>query len=169
MPGGYPRGVTLPPGGSLGPAVGNRGAPEAVFGSGRAILGGPMQRFSRAFAGLLFTIVVGGIVVGICLAALLPSLGIITSAADYKVELVTDLTDLSERSTVYDASGTEMGQLGLENRQNVTLDQVPQVLIDAGVKMIVHPGGSKRDQDTFDLCAQQGVVCMTTGIRHFRH
>ncbi|MCA9278777.1 MAG: bifunctional phosphoribosylaminoimidazolecarboxamide formyltransferase/IMP cyclohydrolase [Phycisphaeraceae bacterium] len=45
----------------------------------------------------------------------------------------------------------------------------PQVLIDAGVKMIVHPGGSKRDQDTFDLCAQQGVVCMTTGIRHFRH
>ena len=45
----------------------------------------------------------------------------------------------------------------------------PQVLIDAGVTMIVHPGGSKRDQDTFDLCNQHGVTCMTTGIRHFRH
>lgn len=45
----------------------------------------------------------------------------------------------------------------------------PQVLIDAGVTMIVHPGGSKRDQDTFDLCDEHGVTCMTTGTRHFRH
>tara|TARA_E500000318_G_scaffold2060_1_gene2816 strand:+ start:124711 stop:126351 length:1641 start_codon:yes stop_codon:yes gene_type:complete len=45
----------------------------------------------------------------------------------------------------------------------------PQVLIDAGVTMIVHPGGSKRDQDTYDLCNEHGVTCMTTGIRHFRH
>lgn len=45
----------------------------------------------------------------------------------------------------------------------------PQLLIEAGVRMIVHPGGSKRDQDTFDLCQEHGVTCMTTGIRHFRH
>ena len=92
-----------------------------------------MQRFSRALVGLLFTIVVGGIVIGVCLAALLPSIGIIGSATQYKTELVTDLRDLSERSTVYDAAGNEMGVLGLENRQNVTLDQVPQSVIDAVV------------------------------------
>lgn len=45
----------------------------------------------------------------------------------------------------------------------------PRVLIEAGVKLIVHPGGSKRDQDTFDLCNQNGVTCMVTGVRHFRH
>ncbi|MBL4810475.1 MAG: bifunctional phosphoribosylaminoimidazolecarboxamide formyltransferase/IMP cyclohydrolase [Phycisphaerales bacterium] len=45
----------------------------------------------------------------------------------------------------------------------------PQILIDAGVSMIVHPGGSKRDTDTFDLCNQHNITCMTTGIRHFRH
>lgn len=45
----------------------------------------------------------------------------------------------------------------------------PAVLIDAGVRMIVHPGGSKRDQETFDLCAERAVTCMTTGVRHFRH
>jgi phosphoribosylaminoimidazolecarboxamide formyltransferase/IMP cyclohydrolase len=45
----------------------------------------------------------------------------------------------------------------------------PRVLIDAGVRMIVHPGGSKRDQETFDLCETRGVTCMTTGVRHFRH
>ncbi len=45
----------------------------------------------------------------------------------------------------------------------------PQILIDAGVSMIVHPGGSKRDSETFELCDQHNVTCMTTGIRHFRH
>jgi phosphoribosylaminoimidazolecarboxamide formyltransferase/IMP cyclohydrolase len=45
----------------------------------------------------------------------------------------------------------------------------PEVLIAAGVRMIVHPGGSKRDEDTFALCEARGITCMTTGIRHFRH
>ena len=45
----------------------------------------------------------------------------------------------------------------------------PEALIDAGVSVIVHPGGSKRDQDTLDLCARRGVTCLLTGTRHFRH
>ena len=45
----------------------------------------------------------------------------------------------------------------------------PALLADAGIAMIVHPGGSKRDQETLDLCNQRGVTCMLTGTRHFRH
>lgn len=45
----------------------------------------------------------------------------------------------------------------------------PQLLITAGVNVIAHPGGSKRDQETFDLCEKNGVTCLTTGVRHFRH
>ena len=45
----------------------------------------------------------------------------------------------------------------------------PEVLINAGVKLIVHPGGSKRDQETLDLCQKHGVACLITGMRHFRH
>lgn len=45
----------------------------------------------------------------------------------------------------------------------------PQILIDAGVRMIVHPGGSKRDGETFELCERSGVTCMITGVRRFRH
>ncbi|MCG3122926.1 MAG: Bifunctional purine biosynthesis protein PurH [Phycisphaerales bacterium] len=45
----------------------------------------------------------------------------------------------------------------------------PKALIDAGVSCLVHPGGSKRDQETFDLCNELGVTCLVTGIRHFRH
>lgn len=45
----------------------------------------------------------------------------------------------------------------------------PAILADAGVACIVHPGGSKRDQETFDLCNARSMACITTGLRHFRH
>jgi phosphoribosylaminoimidazolecarboxamide formyltransferase/IMP cyclohydrolase len=45
----------------------------------------------------------------------------------------------------------------------------PGLLADAGVGCIVHPGGSKRDQDTLDLCNARGITCLLTGTRHFRH
>jgi phosphoribosylaminoimidazolecarboxamide formyltransferase/IMP cyclohydrolase len=45
----------------------------------------------------------------------------------------------------------------------------PALLIDAGVRTIIHPGGSKRDAETFALCDQRGVTCLITGTRHFRH
>lgn len=45
----------------------------------------------------------------------------------------------------------------------------PERLIRAGVKCIAHPGGSKRDADTIELCERAGVTCLITGSRHFRH
>jgi len=45
----------------------------------------------------------------------------------------------------------------------------PEVLIDAGVRCIVQPGGSKRDDETLTLCNERGVTCLLTGTRHFRH
>ncbi|HBU42373.1 MAG TPA: bifunctional phosphoribosylaminoimidazolecarboxamide formyltransferase/inosine monophosphate cyclohydrolase, partial [Microbacterium sp.] len=48
-------------------------------------------------------------------------------------------------------------------------DDGPRILADAGVKVIVHPGGSKRDEDTFKLCNERGIACLLTGLRHFRH
>ncbi|HYE01785.1 MAG TPA: bifunctional phosphoribosylaminoimidazolecarboxamide formyltransferase/IMP cyclohydrolase [Phycisphaerales bacterium] len=48
-------------------------------------------------------------------------------------------------------------------------DDGPRVLIEAGVRTIVHPGGSKRDADTISLCRARGVTCLVTGVRRFRH
>src|SRR5699024_2766780 len=39
----------------------------------------------------------------------------------------------------------------------------------AGVAAIIQPGGSKRDQDSIDMCDQYGVVMVFTGARHFKH
>lgn len=45
----------------------------------------------------------------------------------------------------------------------------PQILVAAGVRAIVHPGGSIRDKDTVELCREAGVTLYLTGARHFAH
>src|SRR6185437_3273010 len=45
----------------------------------------------------------------------------------------------------------------------------PQVLIDAGVRAIVEPGGSVRDDETIEACKAAGVALYLTGTRHFFH
>ncbi|WP_225725546.1 MULTISPECIES: bifunctional phosphoribosylaminoimidazolecarboxamide formyltransferase/IMP cyclohydrolase [unclassified Nocardia] len=45
----------------------------------------------------------------------------------------------------------------------------PAILISAGVRAIVHPGGSIRDKDTIDLCREANVTLYLTGSRHFAH
>jgi len=45
----------------------------------------------------------------------------------------------------------------------------PQILLDAGVKAIVQPGGSIRDDQTIEACQQAGATMYFTGTRHFFH
>ena len=45
----------------------------------------------------------------------------------------------------------------------------PQILIDAGVRAIVQPGGSIRDEEVFEAARHAGVTMYTTGTRHFFH
>jgi phosphoribosylaminoimidazolecarboxamide formyltransferase / IMP cyclohydrolase len=45
----------------------------------------------------------------------------------------------------------------------------PQVLLDAGVRAIVEPGGSVRDEDTIAAVKRAGVTLYLTGTRHFWH
>jgi len=39
----------------------------------------------------------------------------------------------------------------------------------AGLKLIIQPGGSVRDQESITACDEQGVAMAFTGVRHFRH
>ncbi|SPF67728.1 phosphoribosylaminoimidazolecarboxamide formyltransferase/IMP cyclohydrolase [Propionibacterium ruminifibrarum] len=45
----------------------------------------------------------------------------------------------------------------------------PAILIDAGVRAIVQPGGSIRDDQTIEAAQQAGVTMYLTGNRHFFH
>jgi phosphoribosylaminoimidazolecarboxamide formyltransferase/IMP cyclohydrolase len=38
-----------------------------------------------------------------------------------------------------------------------------------GIKAIIQPGGSVKDQDSIDFCNSSGMTMVFTGIRHFKH
>ena len=38
-----------------------------------------------------------------------------------------------------------------------------------GIKAVVQPGGSIRDQESIDMANKYGIAMVTTGVRHFRH
>ena len=40
---------------------------------------------------------------------------------------------------------------------------------NAGVKAVVQPGGSIKDQDSIDYCNSNEIAMVMTGIRHFKH
>jgi AICAR transformylase/IMP cyclohydrolase PurH (only IMP cyclohydrolase domain in Aful) len=44
-----------------------------------------------------------------------------------------------------------------------------QILIDAGVQAVVHPGGSVRDDEVTAAAVAGGIALFVTGERHFLH
>lgn len=44
-----------------------------------------------------------------------------------------------------------------------------QILLDAGVRAIVQPGGSIRDEEVIEACRAAGATLYLTGTRHFAH
>ncbi len=44
-----------------------------------------------------------------------------------------------------------------------------QIANEHGIKAVIQPGGSVRDQDSIDYCDAQGMAMVLTGIRHFKH
>jgi phosphoribosylaminoimidazolecarboxamide formyltransferase/IMP cyclohydrolase len=45
----------------------------------------------------------------------------------------------------------------------------PSVLLEAGVRVIVQPGGSLRDAEVAAAVERAGAAMLVTGRRHFRH
>lgn len=43
------------------------------------------------------------------------------------------------------------------------------VIAEQGIKAIIHPGGSVRDEEVFAAADEHGIAMVLTGIRHFRH
>jgi phosphoribosylaminoimidazolecarboxamide formyltransferase/IMP cyclohydrolase len=44
-----------------------------------------------------------------------------------------------------------------------------QIADEAGIKAVIQPGGSMRDNDSIDYCNEHGLAMVMTGIRHFKH
>jgi phosphoribosylaminoimidazolecarboxamide formyltransferase/IMP cyclohydrolase len=44
-----------------------------------------------------------------------------------------------------------------------------EIAAAAGVRAVVQPGGSIKDQDSIDACDRLGLAMVLTGVRHFKH
>ena len=92
-----------------------------------------MRTLSRTLITFLLAVVIGGIAVGACLAALIPGTVEIATAHHYTATQVGELKALAEPSTIYWSDGsTSMGTFGLESRDPIrTLNEVPKLVVNA--------------------------------------
>jgi len=49
------------------------------------------------------------------------------------------------------------------------MDDCVEFAAQHGIRAIVQPGGSIKDQDSIDMANRYGIAMVTTGVRHFRH
>jgi membrane peptidoglycan carboxypeptidase len=89
-----------------------------------------MPKPAQIFIRLAAIVVVSGLALGVCLAALVPGVRQIALAHHY-TGVVKSLGELSQPTLVYDANGTQIGKLGVQDREPVELAEVPQILINA--------------------------------------
>ena len=92
-----------------------------------------MRSLWRPLRGFAVTLVLGGIAIGACLAALIPGVSTLWNSNQYTTPAISNLRKLDQRSTVFDSAGNQMGVLGTQNREAVPLTAVPQVLVNAVV------------------------------------
>ena len=74
----------------------------------------------------------------------------------------------SARLAVERAAGRAKGSVAASDAFFPFADGL-QVLIDAGVRAVVQPGGSVRDDEVFAAAQEAGITMYTTGTRHFFH
>ena len=44
-----------------------------------------------------------------------------------------------------------------------------EIANEAGIKVVIQPGGSIRDKDSIEFCDKNGIAMVFTGVRHFKH
>ena len=44
-----------------------------------------------------------------------------------------------------------------------------EIAYKAGIKAVIQPGGSIKDNLSIDYCNENNIAMVTTGIRHFKH
>ena len=49
------------------------------------------------------------------------------------------------------------------------MDDTVELAAKNGIKAIIQPGGSIKDQDSIDMANKYGITMVMTGMRHFKH
>ena len=89
---------------------------------------------------------------------------------------------LEEAKAFFDENGKLIDEAGLKALERKVFGEVVmgsdaffpfpdnvEAAHDAGVRYIVQPGGSKKDDLSIEKCDEFGIAMVFTGMRHFRH
>src|SRR5882724_6684290 len=94
-----------------------------------------MERPPRRWLRFFVIVALGGIGIGVCLAALVPGIVKIAGSSQYSGKvgplLSRQCAICGEPTTVYDTNGGYLDTLGLRDRRPVQLSDVPKSLISA--------------------------------------
>ena len=62
-----------------------------------------------------------------------------------------------------------LGKMVLASDAFFPFDDTVRAAAEYGIRYIIQPGGSKRDEDSIRACDEHNVAMVFTGMRHFRH
>ena len=65
--------------------------------------------------------------------------------------------------------GFELGGAVMASDAFFPFPDCVEIAENAGIKAVIQPGGSVKDQESIDFCNKMGLAMVLTGIRHFRH
>ena len=68
-----------------------------------------------------------------------------------------------------DAAGEQARGAVLASDGFFPFDDTVRLAADHGIRAVIHPGGSKRDDDSIRACNELGLTMLLTGRRHFLH
>ena len=54
-------------------------------------------------------------------------------------------------------------------KSKINVKAVFDVVAETGVKNVIQPGGSIRDDEVIQACDEKGISMVFTGVRHFKH
>src|SRR5262249_55765049 len=82
----------------------------------------------RRFMGVVLC---GCVVTALCIALAVPAVLSVAEAGSSRGARIVPLRSLAQRSSLFDANGNLLGRLGLQDRVDVPLSAVPEILQDA--------------------------------------
>ena len=65
--------------------------------------------------------------------------------------------------------GTRLTDASMASEAFFPFPDCVEIGFNEGIKSVVQPGGSVKDQESIEFCEKQGVAMYLTGIRHFKH
>ena len=85
-----------------------------------------------------------------------------------RVEALTRLA-VPRAQAVLEATGGKMEDLVMVSDAFFPFRDTVDAAYDSGVRWIIQPGGSIKDQESVEACNEHGIAMVFTGKRHFRH